>query len=370
MGRRSGALLTRRLGFLFAAVLVLAVLVAVLYVGPRFIPGLGRLPAASARQLPSLGLATGWIGADSLAASALQGHPALVLVWSDTDPRSNEALLVAERWHRAFTPLGCRIVAVHAPDFAFATDRAVPARVAEALGLTLPIALDAALQLQSALGGATDGPHVIVADATGRVVLDTVGALAAGELALRELYGRLPAGEALPALIATTAPMRVRTVYLGVGRVRAGPLTGFSPGTDHTLTAQFRYQEQGEPWAPYPVGRWRAGTEGATALRAGAADFVAIRYSARRAGVVVSPPPGGTGRLWVLCDERWPRAEECGVDVAFDGHGAAYVDVTAPRLYWLQEGAGERVLKLSPATAGLTVHAFVFEDAREDDRKE
>ena len=349
---------------------MLAALIGVLYVGPRFIPGLKRLPASHERRLPSLGAATGWVGTDSLAPNALLGHPSLLLVWNDTDPRSLEALQVAEAWHRAFTPLGCRIVAVHAPDFAFATDRSVATRIAGSLGLTLPIALDAALQLQSALGGATDGPHVLVADATGRVVLDTVGALAAGELALRELYGSLPSGSALPGLIATSSPVRVKTVYLGIGRVHAGPLVGFSPGTEHTLTAQFRYQEQGERWAPYPVGRWRTGIEGATALRAGAADFVAIRYSARRAGVVVSPPPGGSGRLWVLRDEQWPAAADCGADVAFDGHGAAYVEVTEPRLYWLLQGGGERVLKLSPATAGLTVHAFVFENADENDHKE
>ncbi|MEO5989911.1 MAG: hypothetical protein ABIU54_04650 [Candidatus Eisenbacteria bacterium] len=337
-------------------------LAVTLYVGPRFVPGLGRLAQSQERHLPSLALATGWIGGDSLAADALAGHPTLVLVWSDTDPRSLEALQVAEGWHRAFTPLGCRIVAVHSPDFAFGSEREVPVRIAESLGLTLPIALDATLQLQSALGGATDGPHVLVADAAGRVVLDTVGALAAGEIALREVYGAFPKGSALPGLIAVATPTSVRTVYLGAGRVSGGPLAQLSPGAERTLTAEFRYQEQGQPGVPYPVGRWRAGTEGATSMRAGAADFVSIRYSAHRAAVVVSPPAGGTGRLWVLLDEHWPRSEEAGADVAFDGHGAAYIDVTEPRLYWLEQGAGERVIKISPATAGLTVHAFVFED--------
>ncbi len=366
----TGRPLTRRLAFLLAALAIVVALAATLYLGPRFVPGLGRLAQPPERQLPSLALATGWIGADSLAAGALSGHPTLVLVWSDTDPRSIEALEVAEGWHRAFTPLGCRIVAVHSPDFAFGSDRAVPTRIAESLGLTLPIALDATLQLQGELGGATDGPHVLVADGSGRVVFDTVGALAAGEMALRELYGPLPKGSALPGLIARTTPVSVQTVYLGAGRVRGGPLAHLSPGTERTLTAEFRYQEQGAVGIPYAVGRWRAGTEGATSLRAGAAEFIAIRYSAHRAAVVVSPPAGGTGRLWLLLDERWPRAEECGADVAFDGHGGAYIDVTEPRLYWLEQGAGERVLKLSPATPGITVHAFVFEDAHGNDRKE
>lgn len=350
--------------------MIVAALAATFYLGARFVPGLGRPGPTQPRQLPSFAQATGWIGADSLAAGALTGHPTLVLVWSDTDPRSVEALQVAEGWHRAFTPLGCRIVAVHSPDFAFGSNRGVPTRIAESLGLTLPIALDATLQLQNALGGATDGPHVLVADGAGRVVLDTVGALAEAELALREVYGALPEGSALPGLIAVTTPVSVHTVYLGAGRVLDGPLAQMSPGTELTVTAEFRYQEQGKPGVPFVVGRWRAGTEGATSMRAGAADFVVIRYSADRAAVVVSPPPGGTGRLWVLRDERWPSAAESGADLAFDGLGAAYVDVTEPRLYWLEQGTGERVLKLSPATAGLTVHAFVFEVVPGDDRKE
>lgn len=349
---------------MIAAAVVLAAVVATLYVGPRFLPGLARLRPATAGHLPSLDTATGWLGVDTLAADGLVGHPTLVLVWSDTDPRSIEALQVAEAWHRAFTPLGCRILAVHAPDFAFAADRRVPARIASTLGLTLPIALDATLRLQSALGGATNGPHLLVADASGRVVLDTVNALAAGEMALRELYGRMPAGSALPGLIAKATPATVRTVYLGTGRVAAGPLAGMAPGSEHTLTAQFRYQEQGEPWTPYPVGRWRAGSEGATALRAGAADFVAIRYSAARVAVVASPPPDRSARLWVLVDEHWPGAGAAGEDVRFDGKGAAYIELTEPRLYWVERGSGERVLKLSPDEAGITLHAFVFEDAR------
>ena len=346
------------------ALVVALAIAAVLYLAPRMLPGFADPPAALGRTLPSLAGASGWIGSDSLSADALRGHPSLLLVWTDTDPRSLDALRVAESWHRAFAPLGCRIVAVHAPDFAFASDRAVPERIAQSLGLTLPLALDATLQLQSALGGATDGPHLIVADGAGRVVLDTVGALAAAEQALRTVYGPLPTGTALPPLIAESAPVAVRTVYLGTGRVTGGPLKGMAAGSEHTFTTQFRYQEQGRVETPYPVGRWRVGADGVLALRAGAAHLVAIRYSAARVGVVVSPPSNGTGRLWLLLGERWPCAEECEADVAFDGRGAAFVEVTEPRLYWLEHGTGERVLRLSPGDAGLTIHAFVFEDAR------
>ena len=42
-----------------------------------------------------------------------------------------------------------------------------------------------------------------------------------------------------------------------------------------------------------------------------------------------------------------------------------YVDVAAPGLYWIEQGRGERVLKLSPDQPGVTLHALVFEGAPE-----
>jgi hypothetical protein len=40
-----------------------------------------------------------------------------------------------------------------------------------------------------------------------------------------------------------------------------------------------------------------------------------------------------------------------------------YLEVTAPGLYWIEQGRGERVLKLSPEQSGVTLHALVFEGA-------
>ena len=91
---------------------------------------------------------------------------------------------------------------------------------------------------------------------------------------------------------------------------------------------------------------------------------MAIRYSASRVGVVVTPPPGESARLWILRDDRWPRPDERGEDVAADSRGAASVLVTGPRIYWIDRGEGERVLKLSPESPGVTVNAFVFTGAR------
>jgi hypothetical protein len=256
---------------------------------------------------------------------------------------------------------------VHVPDFAFAADSAVPARVRRALAPTLPVALDASLAVASRLGGLTEGPHLIVAAPGGIVRVDTVGlaGLAAGELALREIVAATRPSATLPGALAVPADRRVRTVYLGTSRSPEGPLAGLVAGVPQTFTAEFRYQQEGRPGVAVPVGAWTPGADGLVSRRGGPADFVAIRYSAARVGVVASPPPGGSGRLWVLHDERWPGADAREADVAGDA-GGAWVEVTEPRLYWLARGGGEHLLQLSPDREGLTIHAFVLDGVRGD----
>jgi hypothetical protein len=286
-----------------------------------------------------------------------------MLLWDDSDPRSLAALAVADAWHRAFAPLGARVFAVHVSDFDFAADSTVAAGMARRMGLVLPMADDPSGFVEGSLGGAPGGAHLVVAGSDGRVVVDTVDDLSAGEQALRGMIRRAHPEASLPPSPDPALPGGVRFVDLGVGKVEDGPLRGLSAGRERVFTAEFRYQEQGRAWTPFPVGGWRTGTQGVTSTRGGPANFIAIRYSADRAGVVVTPPAGATARLWILRDDRWPRPDERDDDAAVDGRGAVSVLVTEPRLYWIDRGPGERVLKLSPETAGVTVNAFVFTGA-------
>jgi len=354
---------SRSLATLFVAV-ALALALATALVAPHFFPGLRPRPSTGTRLLPSLTRVQAWFNTAPLAPDSLHRRPVALVLWSDTDPAGLAALPVAEAWHRAYGPLGARVIAVHVPEYDFSSDTSVAAGVVRRLGLTLPVADDAGAVIEAALGGAVDGPHVVVADERGAIVVDTVSDLGAAQLALRSAAGRMHPGAPLPPLLDVSLPARVRTVPLASGRVESGPLRGLPAGHAAVFTAEFRYQEGGTAWAPYPVGGWRTGAEGLTSTRGGAANFVAIRYSASRAGVVVTPPRGQSARIWLLRDDRWPRPEERGEDVAADGRGAASVLVTVPRIYWIDRGEGERVLKLSPETPGVTVNAFVFTGAR------
>jgi hypothetical protein len=169
-----------------------------------------------------------------------------------------------------------------------------------------------------------------------------------------------PGGDAPDAPAAGT-PSLVRTVRLGSVSVAEGPLAEAVHGRAQPFTVQFRFEVEGAPYVPYPVGWWIPRPEGIEAARGGAAQFLAIRYDAPRVGVVASPPASGRSRLWILRDESWLPAAALGADAKSDAHGASYVDIEAPGLYFVTRGPGAHVLKLSPEDPGLTLHALTFE---------
>ena len=353
----------RSLTVLLAALALVAASGTVL-LAPRWLPGLRAPRRAEPHQLPSLAGLSAWRNSAPLGPDSLKGHPVAVLLWSDTDPRSLAALAVAEAWHRTYAPYGIRVIAVHEPEYAFASDTAVAAAIARRLDLTLPFADDVAGLVEAAIGGAVDGPHLVIADENGLIDVDTVGVLAPGTRALGVAALRMRPGSLLPSEVDAAVPGGVRTVPLGAGRVEDGPLRALSAGHERVFKSELRSQERGSAWAPIPMGSWRTGSEGLTATRGGAANFIAIRYSAGRAGVVVTPPPGAIARLRILRDDRWPTLEERGEDVWAGGRETVSIVVTRPGIYWIDKGGGERVLKISPEEAGVTVNAFVFTDAR------
>ena len=346
---------------------ILAVVLAVLAAGFfawRNGPGSQSGQRGVARKLatlPSIDVpATWWNG--FVADYSLHGHPVVVLLWSDADPRAPAALATLQAWHTAYAPLGVRVLALHVPEYGYAADTAVVGRFVRRERLTLPVASDAEGRFAAAFGGATEGPHLVVADESGAVLADAVASLAPGDEALHAWAMREHADMAPPRLSPPPFPS-VHVVRLGAGEVSEGPMAGLPAGSEQVFTAEFRYQEHGRDWTPFPVGGWRVGADGLAATRGGAANFTAIRYSAGRAGVVVSPPPGAHARLWVLLDDHWPREDRRGADVAVGQQGAVYLEVAAPGLYWIEQGRGERVLKLSPEQSGVTLHALVFEGA-------
>jgi len=339
--------------------------------GPEGPDRAGPQMVRSDSRLPRLDGAEGWINGHPLTPDSLQGHPTVLMLWSDTDPASLESLPWAESWYRAYAPFGVRVIGVHLPDYAFASDSAVAGRAVRRLSRHFPIALDPHYQILSAFGRDEERPAVIVADTEGRIVLNAGrDSLAAASRIIRDLVREVRPDAGFPAMADPSgddaAPsVATRFAFLGTARVKSGPLATAEPGRAQTFTAQFRFQEEGEPYVPYPVGRWKPSAEGLSAARGGAANYVAIRYPGGSVAAVIAPPFGQSSRVWILADDAWLSPDEYGEDIETDPRGASYIDVKEPRLYRIARGAKPHVLKLSPEDPGVTVYSFAFEAAEE-----
>lgn len=362
-------------GVLVVALALVGALFAWRALQRRSAPVTGTGPVATA---PGPGARTGtlaalldprarWAGGGG-ASMFVGGERATVLVTCGLgDPRSLRALDAASDWLAAYRPRGIEVVGVAVPRHAWERDSLAVTRELERRGIAVPVLLDSDLRVSRALGLDAEPPGFALMDPAGVVTLragDAAELAAALERLVLGLPPRAPgAGAGVAPRSAATAPGGApRALELGAAFAPRGPLADVAPGRPRRFHAQFRSDLEGERWIAYPAGLWTLGADGLAAARGGAEQFVALRYHAVPLGAVMSPPAAGSARVWLLRDGRWLGAAEAADDVRFDGRGASYVEVDAPRLYALcRDDGGEHRVTLSPEAAGVTIHGFRFE---------
>jgi len=304
---------------------------------------------------------------DRAALDSLPQHVVVLAFLSFDLPRSLRMLPTLAAWNDAYSRYGVKVMGVHVPAFAFAADSTLSAVNVARFGLRFPVGLDPSLELWRAFGANGETPRVIVAGADGRIEVDGEGraVLPEAERAIRALILkthpdlRFPAG-AVPTSSGPDPEDHV-AVHLGRARVADGPLRTTVSGHVTNFTAQLRYQIEGRPYTPYPVGRWIPGADGLTSAMGGAENFVALRYDGGALGAVLGLADSKPVKLWILRDDRWLPRSDAGADVEFDGRGASFVMVKEPRLYALTRASrGKHVVKLSPEEPGATIYALTF----------
>lgn len=314
---------------------------------------------ASGLQMPSVANLVAWVGTRPMLP---RGTPVALVVFSATDPGAAALLAEAEAWHDAYSSAGVRVVGLHRPRFAFAADTAWLARQLQRLGVSFPVASDAALEV--ALPAAAAGPAALVGEVDGAAVL---AAGAAGRAAADRWLRARAAGrpDPLPRDAAAAPAEGARLVRLAAGAVTEGPLADAVTGVAATFVTQTRLEEEGPHGVPVPVGRWTPRGDGLEAARGGPANFVAFRYDAARLGVIASPPPGRSAKLWVLRDESWVPPDQRGPDLEADAHGATFLTLDQPRLLLAIAGdRGDHVVRLSPDSDGVLIHGVTLDTPR------
>lgn len=336
----------------------------------RLHPRTGAPPVAP-EVLASVDTATFWIG-DPRPSRDERGAIGILVLWDAFDPRSAAIVPMVEAWHEAYARWGLRITGLHFAPYSFAGDTAVVGAAARRLGLRFPTAVLSVPPPAAVLAGR--GP-VIVWPGGGDSEpqwLQTPGDANAFEMRLRARLRQVHPDAGFPAdgggvARGVVPPGAARTLFLGVDRVEHGPLRGAKPGGAQPFVSPFRSEQEGALDTPVPVGWWTPLHDALEASRAGAANYLAIRYDAGPVGAVMGPPTGesketGPARIWILEDEHWLAPADAGADVRFDARGGSYVDLDATRLYALTRG-GAHVLKLSPDAPGTRLYSFTFESA-------
>ena len=336
----------------------------------RLHPRTGAPPVAP-EVLAAADTATRWIG-DPRPARGERAAIGILVLYDAFDPRSAAIVPMVEAWHEAYARWGLRITGLHFAPYSFAGDSAVVGAAARRLGLRFPTAIVSSPPPAAVLAGR--GP-VIVWPGGGDAEpqwLQTPGDANAFEMRLRARLRQLRPDAGFPAdgggvARGVVAPGAARTLFLGIDRVARGPLRGAKPGAAQPFVSPFRSEQEGGLDTAVPVGWWTPRRDLLEASRAGAANFLAIRYDAGPVGAVMGPPTGesaeaGPARIWILQDEHWLTPADAGSDVRFDPRGGSFVDLDATRAYALTRG-GAHVLKLSPDQPGTHLYSFTFEAA-------
>jgi hypothetical protein len=269
-----------------------------------------------------------------------------------------------ESWHEAYARFGVRVIGIAFAREQSLRDSVVATIAATRLGLRFPNAVSfgpapAALNEER-------GPVVVLHDGTDQPAKWIGGPISARVLenslhkSLRAHHPdiQFPVDASSISLVEESAP-RWKRVGLAPAEVTTGPLATAKLDQPQPFTAQFEFQESPANQVPVPLGWWTPRRDGLDAARPGPANLIAIRYDAGPVIATLSPPVTGSSRVYVLQDEHWISRSDAGEDVQFDSKGAAYVEVTQPRLYAIARG-GRHVLKLSPDDPGIHFYAFHF----------
>src|ERR1700682_1076127 len=93
-------------------------------------------------ELPSLGVATGWLNSAPLGPSDLRGKVVLIDVWTYTCINWLRTLPYVRAWAEKYKNQGLVVIGVHAPEFAFEKNIDNVRRAAKDMRVDYPIAID------------------------------------------------------------------------------------------------------------------------------------------------------------------------------------------------------------------------------------
>jgi hypothetical protein len=271
-------------------------------------------------QMPSLGVATGWLNSEPLGPAELRGHVVLVNFWTLTSINWLRQEPYVRAWSHAYRNDGLVVIGVHTPEFSFEHELDRVRRATKERAIDYPVALDNDYEVWSAFDNHYwPALYFVDADCSIRDHHFGEGRYEQSERVMQRLLGverELVSVEGLGVEAeADLDNLRTPETYLGYERSEhfASPDgAAFDERRAYEIPERLRFNH----WAL--AGEWTIGRENVVLDKAGGS--IAYRFHARDAHLVLSPGAREPIRFHVLLDGEAPGPSH-GVDVDEDGNG-------------------------------------------------
>ena len=331
-----------------------------------------------------------WINSEPLTLEELRGDVVLIDFWTYTCINCIRTLPYLKDWHEKYADLGLTIIGVHTPEFEFEKKKENVIDAVAEYGLKYPVVQDNDFGTWRAYSNRYwPAKYLIDKDGYIRYTHFGEGAYQETEEKIRELLMETSSGVEEISLDVKPAPevdaaayaasgvetSPTRELYAGYernyGSLQFGPappylLPDVHPEYYTQPDGVAEYMDPGEHHNHflYLQGMWRNGRESLKHARVttGYEDYMALRFYATSANVVVSPEGDEPYDIRVTLDDMPVTEEYKGADIMYDDEGNSYVRVDEPRMYRLVSAptyAGHD-LKLSSNSDAFSVFAFTF----------
>lgn len=311
----------------------------------------------------------------------LRGRSLLVDFWDYTCLNCIRTLPYLTRWYSRYHPMGLEIVGIHAPEFAFARDRAQIEDALARFGIGYPVLLDNDYVTWDRFANrAWPTKYLIDPDGYIRFRVQGEGYYQETERAiqamLREQQPDLSLPDVLPLLRPEDAPGAVcypttPELYAGHQRGALGNVNGYVPY--HPIVYQMPRPDERTHHAFYAEGIWKA-TEEAFAFAGQDGGRIILPYRAVEVNAVLSPSSdpvevmlhlgqeSGRRIVEVRQDGRYLTPENAGEDIEYDDGGLSYLTISSPRMLKVVRNAsfGAHELELTFRGHGLALYSFTF----------
>ncbi len=296
-------------------------------------------PQEPAGRAPEFPKGVTWLNSLPQTLKQLRGKVVLVDFWEYTCVNCIRTLPYVKEWDRRYRDKGLVIIGVHTPEFAFAKQVNNVRKAVADFALTYPIAVDSGYKIWNAYNNRY-WPAKYLIDKNGVIRYSHFGEGNYGntEAQIQALLKEINPRVALPAVLEALRPEDNdgAVCYPVTPELYAGSLRG----------------ELGSR----PTG------SGGTLYAAAPQDYIALKYHALGANVVLKPERGKPIRLEVEQDGKPVARADRGEDIRYDSAGRSYLLVDQPRMYRLAKNAkfGTHELKLLAADEGLGLYSYTF----------